>query len=125
MNKLQLYFFLLLCFLLPLNAYCQSAEEFYNKGLTASALKYYQLAITYYTQAINLKPGYEDAYLNRGAARYRLADCKGALADYDSITHFNTRNALAIAGRGMVKVCLGDTVAALADYELAIAIDPN
>ena len=41
----------------------------------------YQGAISYYDEAITLDPDFAQAYLSRGAARNRLGDRNGALAD--------------------------------------------
>ncbi len=42
----------------------------------------YQGAISDYTKAIEINPGFSDAYCNRGSAKNELKDYSGAISDY-------------------------------------------
>ncbi|CDN11206.1 Pentapeptide repeat family protein [Richelia intracellularis] len=56
-------------------------EKLYALGVSAAQKGNQEQAITYFNQAIALKPGYAGAYLARGVARYQLFDSPGALQD--------------------------------------------
>jgi len=45
-----------------------SAQTYYNRGITCGELGQYQSAIEGYNEAIRLKSDYADAYYNRGVA---------------------------------------------------------
>lgn len=52
-----------------------------NWGIQVADRRNYPAAIDYYNQAIALDPNLAEAYLNRSAARAKLADYAGAIAD--------------------------------------------
>jgi tetratricopeptide (TPR) repeat protein len=58
------------------------ADTCYNQATAQYELKNYQAAIYGFTQVIQLKPNYTDAYVYRGLARSALGDKPGAIADY-------------------------------------------
>ena len=45
---------------------CLSAYEYYNYGNIAYLHENYEVAIDFYTKAINRTPNYRDAYVGRG-----------------------------------------------------------
>jgi uncharacterized protein YjbI with pentapeptide repeats len=64
-----------------------------NWGIQVADRRNYPAAIDYYNQAIALDPNLAEAYLNRSAARAKLADYGGAIADArQAETLFNQRN---------------------------------
>jgi tetratricopeptide (TPR) repeat protein len=92
---------LLLSFILVKNGFCQTSEEFYNKGLVKYELKDYKGAIEDYTKAIDLtffspddqirKKLLEEHtttkqianyFLGRGHAKFELKDYQGAEKDF-------------------------------------------
>lgn len=57
------------------------ARDRFNWGVREAARRNYAGAIAYYNQALEIDPGFAEAYLNRAVARSHLADYPGALAD--------------------------------------------
>ncbi len=58
-----------------------SPEDFYALGVAQAEKGNHQQAISYFSQAIAIKPDYAGAYLARGVARYQLLDRQGAFVD--------------------------------------------
>ncbi len=82
-------------------------------------------ALVDYSKAIELKPSFAEAYINRGGAKYRKEDLDGALADYSRAIELKPDDAEAYYGRGSVKYRKGDLDGALADYSRAIELKPD
>lgn len=85
----------------------------------------YDGAIADYSEAIRLKPDYDQPYLNRGAAYAAKNDYAAALADYTEAIRVNPSLASAYYNRGMAHKELGDLDAAIADYQKALRYNPN
>jgi uncharacterized protein YjbI with pentapeptide repeats len=58
-----------------------SPEDFYALGIAQAEKGNEQQAISYFSQAIAIKPEYAGAYLARGVARYQILDRQGAFVD--------------------------------------------
>jgi tetratricopeptide (TPR) repeat protein len=58
-----------------------SPEEFYTLGVAEAQKGNQQQAISYFNQAIAIKPQFAGAYLARGIARYQILDRQGAFKD--------------------------------------------
>lgn len=56
-----------------------TAERWFEQGFETTDL---ETKISYYTEAIRLKPDFADAYYSRGLARREKGDVEGALVDY-------------------------------------------
>ncbi len=64
-------------------------------------------AIQDYTKAIELNPNYNDAYYNRGSAKYEIEDYRGAIEDYNKAIKLNPNSDKAYYNRGAAKITLG------------------
>jgi tetratricopeptide (TPR) repeat protein len=82
-------------------------------------------AIADFGRALEVDPGYPEAWNNRGAARYALGDLAGAVTDLDRALEARPRYAEARNNRGIVRHSLGDLPGALADFDQALAIRPR
>ena len=60
----------------------QSAEAYFNKGLTEAALGNDSVAIDDFTRTIELKPNYETAYFERGKIYLKQDDKAEACKDF-------------------------------------------
>ena len=69
-----------------------------------------------YDKAIRLKPGFVEAYNNRGVEKASLGRHDDALADYDQAIRLKPDLAEAYNNRGNAKHKLGRHEAAIADY---------
>ena len=63
-------------------SYCQTAEEYFERGISKADLQDYQGAIADFSKVIELDPNNNVTYYNRGLSKYNLQDYQGAIADY-------------------------------------------
>ncbi len=80
-------------------------------------------AVTAYNQAIQLRPGHEEAYINRGTAYSIAGEPEQAIANYDSVITRNANHTLAHNNRGVARKLKGDFEGALTDLNRAIDLD--
>ena len=93
------------------------------RELTESTMAY-QDAIALFTEELRINPSNENAYYERGNAKYALNDYYGALQDMDNAIEINPHPAF-INNRSAVKSQLGDYKGAIEDASKAINLKPN
>src|SRR5471030_572378 len=76
-------------------------------------------------QAIQLDPGYGQAYLFRGHANFNKGDYDSAIEDYDQAIALGSDAAASFVERGAAYHRKGDEAHAIADLDQAITLDPN
>ena len=111
----------LILFLVVLNliSFGQTAEDYFNKGISKFSLQDYRGAISDYSKAIQLNPDYADAYNNRGCANLYFKDYTEAIADYNIAIQLNPDNDKAYYNRGNAKYYLDDKNGACKDWSKA------
>jgi tetratricopeptide (TPR) repeat protein/tRNA A-37 threonylcarbamoyl transferase component Bud32 len=83
-------------------------------------------AIQDYDRALEISPGFAEAYLNRGSARWAKGDAKGAYADFDELLRRGALLAGAYNGRGRTLLeLMNDPDRALPDLNEAIRLRPE
>jgi tetratricopeptide (TPR) repeat protein len=82
-------------------------------------------AIDDYNKAIEIKPDYAKAYVNRGNAKSHKGDLDGALADLNKAIEIQPDYAVAYYDRGSTKQAKGDRTEAMADFNKAIQLRPD
>lgn len=82
-------------------------------------------AIEYYDRALELSPGYADAYSNKGFACEELGKLDQAIFYYDQALEINPKDARTYYNRGYVGGKLREYNKAVLDYNLAIANHNN
>jgi len=78
-----------------------------------------------FDEALEIKPDFVGAYINRGITKKAKGDLDGALADYNSALKIEPDNAAAYFYRGVAKAANTDLDGALADYSKAIELNPK
>ncbi len=78
-----------------------------------------------YTKALEIKPDFLDALINRGLVKNELQDYEGSIEDYNKAIELDSRCALAYNNRGYTKYKKQDYEGALKDYNKAILLNPN
>jgi len=82
-------------------------------------------AIASYDKAIEFKPDYHEAWINRGVALSELGQTDAATASYDKAIEFKPDYHEAWYNRGVALSALGQTDAAIASYDKAIEFKPD
>jgi tetratricopeptide (TPR) repeat protein len=103
----------------------QRAQEAYEQGRHSENLKVYGPAIEHFTEAIDLDPKNDSAFLHRGCARYYLGDFAGAVSDISLSIKLQPNNSRAYMMRASALVSIGRTNDAIADVTQAIQRNPN
>ena len=114
----------------------KNADTEFYKGLTFQGRvdsaktkeekqKWYDAAITHYTEAINLNPEYADAYNNRGIAYGRTGDFAAAIEDFNKAIDLAPENASCYNNRGLAYAGQNDFAAAIEDFNKAIDLAPK
>lgn len=85
----------------------------------------YDQAIADQTEAIRLKPGFAQAYMDRGGCYVGKRDLKNALANYDEAIRLAPRAAGYYQTRGNLRIWAGDPDGALADYDQLVRLAPQ
>jgi tetratricopeptide (TPR) repeat protein len=64
-------------------------------------------------------------YNDRGVAKFKVGNIKGAIQDYDRAISINPKYGESYVNRGIAKFKVGNIKGAIQDYDRAIAIDPK
>ena len=97
------------------SSYCQTAEEYYKRGMSKDSLKDRRGAIEDYTKAIELNPNYSEAYFNRGLSKASLA----------GRFKFSTNGNGTYYDIALEKTNLEDRRGAIEDFTKSIELNPN
>jgi tetratricopeptide (TPR) repeat protein len=81
--------------------------------------------VRFYSQAIRLKPDLDEAFFNRGNARYAIGDLERALQDFDEAIRLKPDYADGFYNRGAARYDKGDLEGALRDFNEAIRLKPS
>lgn len=97
-----------------------SAETYFRWGYINASLRELDQGVSFFSKAIELKPDYINAYINRGVAYDQLKMYAAAISDYDTVIRLNPDNLTAYNNRGISKANLGQYDDAIKDYNKAI-----
>lgn len=101
------------------------AQLFNARGELYCHTTQYDLAIADQSEAIRLKPDFDQAYVDRGGCHVGKRDLKAALADYDTAIHLAPGKAGYYQIRAPIRIWAGDPDGALADYDELIRRSPT
>lgn len=102
-----------------------SANEFHQQGRLYYDQGNYVAAIEAFTQALEIDPSYDVAYIDRGNSYYALNNYAAALADYSAAIDQGTDDPAAYYNRALINRQDGNYETAIADYQKAIDLDPE
>ena len=103
----------------------KKAELLREQGILLRAAEEYELAVSSYNKAIEIKPDDEKAWRNRGIALRQLGSLEEAFAAFDKAIEIKPDYHQAWGNRGNVLGELGRLEEAIASYDKAIEIKPN
>ncbi len=102
------------------------AEDYFQRaGAYEFAKRDYTRAIADFSQAIALRPGYGEAYYNRGATYSLQGDNERAIADYDRAIKLKPKQVLYVMSRGEAHEATGQFDLAVFDFDRAIRLQPR
>ena len=101
----------------------KTSEQWLQSGNKYFRQEEYAAAVQYYDRAINLNPGFAEAYNNRGIAKAKLGQYEAAITDYDKAINLNPRFAEAYLNRGSTKGNLEQHEAAVTDFDMGINLN--
>lgn len=98
---------------------------YYNCGNEFLRLGKLDDAVSVYTAAINVHPGYSEALYNRGLTYFYMGNNPGAIDDFSSAISLNDSNPEAYMNRGIAYRSTSQYALALADFDLSIQKQPT
>jgi tetratricopeptide (TPR) repeat protein len=105
--------------------YGEGSFYHFQRGVTYSSTRQFDLCIKDMDIAIQLRPNNPRAYFQRGYAKHRLQRYNEAIVDLSKSIDDNPYEDRAWITRGYAYSFLGKKDLALADYEKAVALSPN
>lgn len=102
-----------------------NAEAHKNAGLALALAHKFRPALKEYDEALRIKPGYLNAWLDKALALDAMEDAAGAIAAYRKVTVLSPNNALAYYNLGVALDKSGDTEGAIRAYREAKRCDPK
>lgn len=103
----------------------ETALSLYERGNAYSQGGSYEDAIQDFSNAIDLVPGYADAYASRGRALGRMGKPEQAIADFSKAISLDPGNANYYADRGVAYGSMGQHEKAIDDLTQAIKMNPG
>jgi tetratricopeptide (TPR) repeat protein/predicted Ser/Thr protein kinase len=101
------------------------AEEAFARGRALVVRGGFDLAVEAFSEALELWPGFALAWVERGAARWNLAEHDQAMEDYDEAIGLDADCTKAYWHRGYARFYLGELAGAVADFERVLELDPG
>lgn len=101
------------------------AELYVIMGSIKELLKMHKSAISDYTKAIQLEPGYAKVYYYRGYSKTELKQYEDAILDYNMAIQLNPEDAFAYYNRGLAYGDLYRYEEAVKDFDMYIRLKPD
>jgi regulator of sirC expression with transglutaminase-like and TPR domain len=101
------------------------AQILYHQGFAYSTSEDYDLAIAFYTTAIQLAPDYSYAYINRGIDYHKQENYELAIADYTRAIEIDPEYWISYYNRGLLYYHQQNYELAIADYTHVIELAPQ
>ncbi|WP_187388280.1 tetratricopeptide repeat protein [Seonamhaeicola marinus] len=92
--------YMLLTFTICFSCNLKTAEDYYDIAFDLEEKGEYEKAIPFLDKAIEKKPRFRPALINRGADKSEIGDYKGAIKDYQKIIAFDPKNTLVLMNIG-------------------------
>ncbi len=103
----------------------ESAQKWFNAGLSSFNNRDYDQAIAEFTEALTIDPDHIDARRRRGSAYMRTCRMPEAIRDFNRALALSPADARTYNLRGLAYASIGRHDHAVSDYDRAVAIDPG
>ena len=100
-------------------------KSFYYLGMLAFDEENLEQSVKYLSQAVTIKPDYEDAYTFRVKVFLQKGDSLAALTDYEHLIQLNPYNYEAFSNRGKINYALEHYQEALPDFTRLVTKQPE
>lgn len=101
-----------------------SAQDWFERGYVYSTNGNFHEGLRCFSEAINLKPDFFEAFTNRGVTKAEIGDLDGAVSDYNISLEINQRLPATFNNRGLVFHRKFEYDKAAQDFRDAIRLDP-
>lgn len=112
-----------LLLILSINAFSQTADDFYNNGSAKANAGDLIGAIKDFDKAISVDQNFSPAYYNRGTAKLMLNENEAAIKDFNKAISLKPDYSNAYSNRGVARMKLGENKNALEDLNNSIKLD--
>ena len=116
---------LVLIVLIPVLSFSQGAQDYYNAAMIKFVSKRYSESIQDFSKAIKEKPGFIDAYFNRGIAYEKVNMLDKAIKDYSKVIKLDPGMNEAYINRALLYKKSKKYKLAIKDFNTAIELRPN
>jgi tetratricopeptide (TPR) repeat protein len=103
----------------------KAIDKLYQKGVAQMSAGQSLQAITTFSNIIQRKPEFAEAWNKRATVYYFIGDFQKSLADCDEVLKRNPNHFGALSGYGQIYAQMGDLDQALRYFEKAYAINPS
>jgi tetratricopeptide (TPR) repeat protein len=124
-NDMNVRIVSVLFILLPLFSFSQGAQDYYNAAMIKFVSKRYSESIQDFSKAIKEKPGFIDAYFNRGIAYEKVNMLDKAIKDYSKVIKLDPGMNEAYINRALLYKKGKRYNLAIEDFNTAIELRPN
>lgn len=97
----------------------------YFKGVVYARKSQWDQAISDFNKALEINPGFAEAYISRGFAYRGKGQYDQAISDYNKALEINPRHAWVYYNRGLAYAYKGQDDQAISDYNKALEISPR
>ncbi len=101
------------------------AQRHYQQGMRLLGPADFKGAAAQFSKAIDISPGFADAYVGRGKARQAAGQTEAAIADFGKAIAIDPTLELAYTSRGTLRRSRGDNQGAMADFTQSIHLHPT
>jgi tetratricopeptide (TPR) repeat protein len=103
----------------------RNAREAFDAGMRLMKATRYDQAILNFNRAVELEPGFAEAFRMRARAYIAQSNPDEAIRDFTRLAVLQPRDAQALAERGFAYIDKKDYANAIADADRALALDPK
>lgn len=101
------------------------ATNFFKEGVLSGVFKEYEDAINSYSEAIELNPGFSEAFFQRASIYRNIPDNDKAIEDYSRAIRLDEKNPRYYTGRALCYYDMQNTGSAIKDLTRAIDLKPS
>ena len=103
----------------------RNAREAFDAGMRLMKATRYDQAILNFNRAVELDPGFAEAFRMRARAYVAQSNPEEAIRNFTRLSELRPRDALALTERGFAYIDKKDYVNAIADADRALALNPK